>query len=163
LQRVEITGGVPLTICDVANGRGGAWTSDGRILFGSLAGLFEVLESGGTPSSLTILDTSRGETSHRWPQILPGGRFLYWVQGKAEIQGVYAAWLAKPAEGVRLVPADANAVYAPGGDGRGYLLWLRGGTLVAQELDPATLKLAGEPHHIADPVTSLDSHGRDST
>jgi len=162
LQRVEMTGGAPLTICDVANGRGGTWTSDRRILFASLAaGLFEVPDWGGTPSSLTHVDTSRGETSHRWPQVLPGGRFLYWVQsGKAEIQGVYTASLAKPAEGVRLVSANANAYYAPGGDGKGYLLWLRGGTLVAQELDPATLKLAGEPHPVADPVTSVGQTGQ---
>jgi Tol biopolymer transport system component len=162
LQRVEIRGGAPWTICDVNNGRGGAWTSDHRILFASLAaGLFEVPDRGGIPSSLTNVATSRGETSHRWPQVLPGGRFLYWVQSsKAEIQGVYAASLAKPAEGVRLVSASANAIYAPGGDGKGYLLWLRGGTLVSQELDPATLKLAGEPHPVADPVTSVGQTGQ---
>jgi hypothetical protein len=85
---------------------------------------------------------------------------LYWVQGKAEIQGVYAASLAKPAEAVRLVPADANALYAPGGDGRGYLLWLRSGTLVAQELDAATLKLTGELHQVADPATSVGITGQ---
>jgi serine/threonine protein kinase len=160
LQRAEIAGGAPRPICDVNSGRGGAWTSNGRILFGSLAGLFAVLDSGGTPSSLTIVDTSRGETSHRWPQVLPGGRFLYWVQGPAEIQGVYASSLAKPTDAVRLVSADANALYTPGGDGRGYLLWLRGGTLVAQELDPATLKLAGEPQPVADPVTSVGITGQ---
>jgi hypothetical protein len=162
LQRVEITGGAPLTICDVPTGRGGTWMSDHRILFGSVAaGLFEVPDSGGTPSPLTTLDRSRGEASHRFPQVLPGGRFLYWVQGKnREIQGVYAASLAKPAEAVRLVPADANALYAPGGDGRGYLLWLRGGTLVAQQLDPATLKLAGEPQPVADPVTGVGLTGQ---
>ncbi len=61
--------------------------------------------------------------------------------------------LPSPPKAVRLVAADANGLYAPGGDGRSYLLWLRGGTLVAQEFDPATLKLNGEPHQIADPVT----------
>jgi len=156
LRRVEITGGAPLPICNVASPRGGAWTSDHRILFGTTAaGLFQIPDAGGTPSALTILDTARGEAAHRWPQELPGGRFLYWVQSdKAEIQGVYAASLAKPAEGVRLVPANANGLYASGADGRGCLLWLRGATLIAQDFDLATLKLVGEPHPIADPVTS---------
>ena len=156
LRRVEILGGAPVPICDVNNGRGGAWTSDHRILFGSLAdGLFEVPDVGGVSASqMTTLDTSRGEAAHRWPQVLPGGRFLYWVQGRAEVQGVYAASLAKPADGARLVSAEANGLYAPGSDGRGYLLWLRGGTLVAQEFDLGTLTLAGEFHRIADPVSS---------
>jgi Tol biopolymer transport system component len=157
LWRVERKGGDPALICSVAVGRGGAWMSGHRILFGSLAaGLFLVPDSSGTPSALTTPDTSRGETSHRWPQVLPDGRFLYWVQsGRADIQGVYAASLASPAEAKRLVPTDANALYAPGGDGRGYLLWLRGGTLVAQELDPVTLTLTGEQVHVADPVTRV--------
>jgi Tol biopolymer transport system component len=157
LRRVERGGGEPLPICDVAIGRGGVWMSDHRILYGSLtAGLFVVPDSTGASSPLTTPDTSRGEIAHRWPQVLPGGRFLYWVQsGKADTQGIYAASLARPAEAKMLVSANANGLYAPGGDGRGYLLWLRGGTLVAQELDLATLTLTGESHQIADPVTSV--------
>jgi len=157
LQRVERRGGEPLPICDVTIGRGGVWMSDHRILYGSLtAGLFVVSDSSGTPSPLTTPDTSRSEISHRWPQALPDGRFLYWVQsGKADTQGIYAASLARPAEAKMLVSANANGLYAPGDDGRGYLLWLRGGTLVAQELDLATLALTGESHQIADPVTSV--------
>ena len=109
-----------------------------------LSGLFQVPASGGTPSPLTTLDASRGEALHRWPQVLPGGRFLYLVQGeKPENTGIYAASLAKPGERMRLLTTDTNALYAPGGDGKGYLLWLRGGTLVAQEFDAGTLKLAG--------------------
>jgi predicted Ser/Thr protein kinase len=157
LRRVEKRGSEPLAICDVAVGRGGVWMSDHRILYGSLtAGLFVVPDSTGTPSPLTTPDPSRGEIDHRWPQVLPGGRFLYWVQsGKTDTQGIYAASLAKPTEAKRLVSANVNGLYAPGGDGRGFLLWLRGGTLVAQELDLATLTLTGEIHQIADPVASV--------
>jgi Tol biopolymer transport system component/predicted Ser/Thr protein kinase len=157
LRRVERRGGEPLPICDVTIGRGGVWMSDHRILYGSLtAGLFVVPDSAGTPLSLTTPDTSRGEISHRWPQVLPGGRFLYWVQsGKADTQGIYAASLARPTEAKMLVSANANGLFAPGGDGRGYLLWLRGGTLVAREFDLVTLTLTGETHQIADPVTSV--------
>ena len=106
LRRVEKNGGAPLTICDVvAWPRGGAWMSDHRILFGSMiAGLFVVPDSGGTPSSLTTLDTSRGEISHRWPQVLPGGRFLYFVQsGNADTQGICAAPFAAPTKTAKLV------------------------------------------------------------
>src|SRR5438067_1781208 len=67
LQRVEVSGGTPVTICEVAVGRGGAWGSDGRIVFGTLgSGLFQVSASGGAAAPLTIPDISRGEVSHRW-------------------------------------------------------------------------------------------------
>jgi eukaryotic-like serine/threonine-protein kinase len=157
LLRVDLAGGAPLAICDVAAARGGAWSSDGRILYGMLAdGLYQVPASGETPTPLTKLDASRGEVFHRWPQALPGDRFLYWVQsGKPENTGIYAASFAKPGERMRLLTTDTNALYAPGGDGRSYLLWLRGGTLVAQQLDTGTLKLEGEPHAVADPVASI--------
>ena len=157
LQRVDLAGGALLTICSTSQGRGGAWSSDGQIIFGSLAlGLSRVPASGGAPSPLTTLDASRGERDHRWPQILPDGRFLYAVQSeKPEYTGVYAASFAKPGERVRLLATDTNAVYAPGAGGKGYLLWLRGTTLFAQEFDPGALKLAGEPHAVADPVAKI--------
>src|SRR5262249_36999074 len=39
--------------------------------------------------------------------------------------------------------------------GQGYLLTLRGATLVAQKFDPGSLKLSGEPVPVADPVGDL--------
>jgi hypothetical protein len=144
-------------ICAAIAARGGAWTSDGRILFASQdAGLFQISASGGSPSPLTVINSSRGEGRHGWPQALPGGRFLYSVQsGKPEIAGVYAATFAKPAERVRLLPTATNALYAPGSDGKEYLLWMRGETLVAQEFHPGTFQLAQEPRLVADPVGAL--------
>ena len=44
--------------------------------------------------------------------------------------------------------------------GKGYLLWLRGGTLVAQDFDADTLKLSGVPHPVADPVARMGAHGQ---
>ena len=151
LQRVDLAGGRPVAICDGFI-RGGSWGSAGYILFGtSASGLFRVSASGGMPSPVTTLDAARGEYTHRWPQVLPGGSFLYSIQAtKAENNGIYAASLAKPATRVKLLTADSNAVYAPGPDGKGYLLWLRGGKLLAQEFDLDTLKFAGEPTRIAE-------------
>jgi len=66
------------------------------------------------------------------------------------LHGTSAASLAKPSERIKLLTTDTNAVYAPGADRKGDLLWQRGGTLVAQEFDADTLKFAGETHPIAD-------------
>jgi hypothetical protein len=120
--------------------------------------LFRVPASGGTSSPLTTLDASTGERAHRWPQVFPGGYFLYLVVG--EKAGIYAASLGKPAERMRLLTTDTNALYAPGGDGKGYLLWADGGNLVDQEFNPEALKLAGEPHPVANPVAMMGSLGQ---
>ena len=72
------------------------------------------------------------------------------------------AWLKVVicSEPVRVAATETNGLYASGGDGKGYLLWLRGGTLVAQEFDPSTLRLAGEPHPLADPVAKIGILGQ---
>jgi Tol biopolymer transport system component len=157
LQRVEAAGGgEPLTICDALTlGEGGSWSANGQIVFGLLnSPLFRVPASGGKPVPLTTLNQSRGEIGHSWPQMLPGGRLLYWVlSDKPEDTGVYAASLAKPDERIKLLTSDANALYAALPDAKSYLLWVRGQALVAQEFNPTTFKLAGEPHPVADPVS----------
>jgi Tol biopolymer transport system component len=157
LQRIDLAGGLPVTIGGGDATRGVAWSDDGQIVFGSSGGgLFRVPAAGGTPSLLTQVDGSRGETAHRFPQILPGGRFLFWAWAdKPENTGVYVASFAKPAERVFLLRTESAAIVAPGGDRRDYLLWLRGGTLLAQEFDTGSLKLHGEAHAIAGPIPSI--------
>jgi len=154
LLRLDLEGGEPSLICSTQTGRGAAWSPDGRIVFGGPQGLFLVPAAGGTPTSITKADSASGEVGHRWPEILPGGHFLYWVAGdKPESSKVYVSSLSEPAKRVQLLTSNGNAVYAPSTDGRDYLLWLRGETLVAQELDVNGLKLSGEPHAIAEPVS----------
>jgi Tol biopolymer transport system component len=154
LYRVDVSGGTPLVICDPGpEFAGGSWGSDGYILFSKFtSGIFRVSASGGTPSRVTAVDSTRGEVVFRWPQVLPGGRFLYWAQtSKPESTGVYAASIAKAGEHVKLLTSETDAVYASRAvDGKGYLLWLRGGSLIAQEFDPRTLQFAAEPQQIAD-------------
>jgi serine/threonine protein kinase len=164
LQRVDLAGDTPFTVCDVAGGRSGVWTRDGRLIYGlASTGLFQVPATGGTPSLFTNIDASREERVHDSPVMLPGGRFLFLVQSdKAENSGIFAASLAKPAERVRLLNVSAGVTYAPNPEGKGHLLWLRGATLVAQEIDPETLKLSGEPQPVADPVAATLGAARTS-
>jgi eukaryotic-like serine/threonine-protein kinase len=157
LSRVDIAGGSPLVICALGTSlRGGVWTSDGVILFATLAsGAFRVPATGGTPTLLIPRDPSRSETRIFWPQILPGGKILFYITAyKSENAGVFASSLAHPSERVRLMASDSNAIYAAGGDGKGYLLWLQGATLMAREFDPAALKFAGAPHAVAEGISA---------
>ncbi len=157
LQRVDIPNGGPLPICDVRRVWGGTWTSEGQIIVGVFgSGLSRVSASGGVLSPLTTLDPSRGEGLHLWPQALPKGRFLFWVQSdKPENTGIYAASLEKPNEQVHVLTTDAKALYVPGGDGRDYLVWQRAGMLVAQQFDAETLQLTGEFRSLSDRVAML--------
>jgi Kae1-associated kinase Bud32 len=164
LKRTDLAGTPPVPICDAVTTIGSSsWSADGKIVFSSTAsrgGLFRVLASGGSPSPLTRLDASRGEVAHRFPEILPGGRFLYWAAAnKPENTGVYVAPLDKPDQRAFLLRTETAAVFAPGGDGKNYLLRLRSGALLAQEFDTDALKLRGEPHAIAGPVPSTGQLG----
>src|SRR5260370_27178789 len=165
LQRLELAGGQPRTICEVGMAVGGTWGPDGQILYGGWAtGVFHVAASGGKPVPLTTPDAARGESFHYWPQVLPGRGFIYFVRSsKPEYTGVYAASLAAPHRPVQVLSAVDNDLFAPEhpyNTTKGYLLWLRGETLVAQDFDAATLKLSGEPHVIAEPVAGLGIHGQ---
>ncbi|HTW63969.1 MAG TPA: protein kinase [Bryobacteraceae bacterium] len=157
LRRIDLSAVAPITICAAPNGRGGAWTDDGRILFATLASaLWQVPASGGTPTPFTKFDPANSDAAHYWPQVLPGGEFLYLAQStRPGFSGVYGASLANPNQRVRLIITDTNAIYASG-----YLLWMRGSTLVAQPFDAKTLKLSGEARPVADPVGKSAITGR---
>ena len=158
LRRIDLAAPAPTAICDTFGpGRGGSWTTDGRILFAALASpILQVPASGGTPKPLTTFDPANGDAAHYWPQVLPGGNFLYLAQSaKPDASGIYAASLAEPNKRVRLVTTDTNVIYASG-----YLLWMRGATLMAQPFDPKKLTLTGDPAPVADPVGKSAITGR---
>jgi predicted Ser/Thr protein kinase len=74
LKKTRIDGGEPVSLCDAPAGRGASWSEDGNIVaaLDPQAGLSLVPSESGKPVPLTEL--SRGEISHRWPQVLPGGK-----------------------------------------------------------------------------------------
>src|SRR5262249_25153263 len=76
LKRVDLSSGSPQTICDAAGSAGGTWNREGSIVFAGTAGLMRVPAGGGSPTPTTIVDQSRGEGFHTWPQFLPDGRHL---------------------------------------------------------------------------------------
>jgi eukaryotic-like serine/threonine-protein kinase len=148
LHRVDLASGVTSTIADASVGRGGAWTSDGTIVFASnVSGpLSQVSAAGGAVSVLTKLE--QGQNDHRAPQFLPGEtHFLYYARGAPQVRGVYVA-RRDGSEPKRLIDADAPAVFAPSGQ----LLFVRDRTLFAQKFDPDRLEVSGPTVAIADSV-----------
>jgi Tol biopolymer transport system component len=159
LMRTDAAGATPTTLCELPapNSTGGTWGLDGTILFGTFGSpsareIQRVPAAGGTPSPVTRLDTSAGETRHYTPYFLPGGRrFLYLaVQetsgGGARPTGLFVGSLDS-SERTLLQPVGSVAKYAAG-----HLLFLRDTTLMAQALDPTTLELGGEAVPIAEQI-----------
>ncbi len=152
VSKVEVASGVVETIC-VKPGPaiGGAWGRDGTLIFGSTTtGLWRVASSGGTAVPLTRLDTARRETSHEQPFFLPDGKHYLFlaVSSEGAKSGIFARSLDDaPEKPSRLVLSTGfGARFVPSPDPKsGWLLYLRGGALIAQPFDPEMLSLRGNP------------------
>lgn len=83
IKKVPAAGGTVEALCDAQGFRGAAWGPDNRIYYSPTfsAGLMSVSANGGTPSLFSSLDSSRGERTHRWPQVLPGGEWVLYTVG----------------------------------------------------------------------------------
>jgi eukaryotic-like serine/threonine-protein kinase len=153
LMKVAVAGGVPVVICDAPDGKGGAWSPTGTIVFGPnliFEGLARVSADGGPVQPATLVDFDRGENSHRWPVFLPDGiHFLFFVRASVdERRGVYVASVDRPASkpDSPLFRSESEAVFvATSGRDRGVLLSTADGQLQARPFDAAALRLVGDP------------------
>ncbi len=151
LKRVDLAGGPTLTLCDTGLGRGGTWSKKDILVWGGFGtGTFRVPAAGGGATGVTAPGkASAGD--HRFPWFLPDGRhFLYMdTTSNREESGIYVADLESK-DRKRVLTADSNAVYSP----PGYLLFVRGGTLMAQPFDTDKLQVTGDAVPVADQVDS---------
>jgi len=151
LKRMDIDGGSAQTLVSgIPVPLGGAWNSDGTIIFGNNPGgpIFRISATGGEPVAATRIEAPQ-QRGHSSPVFLPDGRhFLFFVTGSPEARGVYVGQLDR-LNTTRLFDADAPAVYAS----TGYLLFIREGKLLAQGFDPDRVELRGGAHTTADHVT----------
>jgi serine/threonine protein kinase len=167
LRKIDPAGGSPQTVTDLPGAfRGGAWTRDqngGGVIVYSVrrgatreSGLMRVSEAGGATTPLTVPERLRPEANPSAPQFLPDGRHFLYTRSvpNGEILGLYIGSLdAKPElqNAEPLLPGVAGVGYAPAPDGKhGYLLFIRGTSLMAQPFDAAKFQLSGEAVVIAE-------------
>jgi Tol biopolymer transport system component len=153
LKKVSITGGTPLVLCPVALSRGATWGESGAIVFAPnpASGLMQLPAAGGAPVPLTKLE--QDETSHRWPQFLPGGdKVLFIAYGKGGDRNAGIVEIVELKSGKRTVVhrGGTYARYAASG----HLLFLNQGTLFAAPLDPAAMKLGALPAPVLQGVST---------
>ena len=100
------------------------------------------------PSELAALPP--GHSAHRWPQFLPGEqRVLFFVRStELDVAGIYVMSLDDPQHPQRLRGAAGNGLYASN-----HLLYVQDGELVAEHLDPGTLRLSGQTLPLDLPVS----------
>ncbi len=162
LKKIEISGGPPQVLCDVSGvSRGGAWNQHGVILFSPNPGdgLYRIPSTGGPPVPVTTIDSSRQETTHRFPFFLPDGKhFVYWLRsGQPEKTGIYLGSLDSNQKKL-LTIADRFGMYAA----PGYLVFVNAGTLMAQHFDLDKFQITGDRFPIAEQILK-DPHSIGTT
>ena len=162
LKRIAVGGGAPVTIASgIEFLTGASWSADDRIVFvaGIRAPISGVAASGGAPQQLTTFDGARGESSHRYPELLPGGRAVMFLAGPpADGPWYEASLVAQSLEtGQRhsLIHGSAQAHYVP----PGYVAYARAGTLYAVPFDEQTLRVTGPSVAVLEGVREDPRHG----
>ena len=144
LKKIALAGGPPLAIADAPTPRGGAWGPDDRIIFAPTptAGLLSVSAAGGTVDTLTTVRVDSGETSHRFPDILPDGRsVLFTVQYGARYR-IGALRLGDKGPHRTVLDEAMSARWSP----TGHLIYASdAGALLAVPFNARSLAVTGSP------------------
>jgi eukaryotic-like serine/threonine-protein kinase len=143
LVKQRVTGGVAVVLADVNGPRGGSWADAGFIVFAAEARSFlsRVSVDGGPVTRLTTLDAAT-ETSHRFPEVLPGSHaVLFRVEGSSVETRIDLHDIDTGKRRV-LVKDDASE---PHYARSGHLLFRVGTNMMAAAFDISRLELTGPP------------------
>ena len=147
LQKVSLMGGAPIDVAPAPNPRGFTWSGDGRIVYSpdQVGALFTVPSSGGSPTTLTTLDSADGEISQRFPDVLPGGKAVLFTS-KYKNTAIFddakiVVERLDTHERTNLIDGGTFARYVP----TGQLVYVRGGSLYSVPFDASSLRLTGPP------------------
>jgi serine/threonine-protein kinase len=162
LQKISLQGGAAVMMAaTTAMDTGGSWDEEGNLVaaLSHTAALSKIPAAGGEPRLFTKLGP--GEQTHRWPQVLPGGKAVLFTASAsitgAENANILAADL-KTGESRVVVQGGYHARYLPGG----YLLYIHDGVLLAVRFDVSRLQVSGTPIPLAEDVAAdpLTGDGR---
>ncbi len=147
LKKVPLDGGPPLSLAEVGgNPRGGAWAADGSIVIAPsrTSGLVRLPPGADRSAPLTSLDRSRSEVSHRWPDVLPGGRWVLFTTALED-----STYDEARLEVVSLESGERRLVLSGASYGRyqadGSLVFVRAGVLYRVGFDLESAKTRGAP------------------
>jgi len=150
LKRLDLPGGTPVKVCDVPIniGLSGTWGPQGDILFATVSGdrIARVPAAGGVPVDVMVAATDRGQRL-LWPRYLADGQRFIYTELTAGVEG--RIMLARPdGSTTPIVDAMSQAQWIE----PDWLVFVREGTLLAQRVDLAAGRTAGDPVSIMGPV-----------
>ena len=158
LKKISVQGGPATTLYDRGGLRGGSWGDDGFIIavLGNGAGLSRIPENGGEPQPVTKLEG--GEITHRWPQILPGGKAVLF-----SASGNQTNWEEASIGLLSLKTGQRKTVQRGAFYGRyvpsGHLVYFHGGSLYGMPYDIDRLEPKGPPATLLEDVAVSDYGG----
>jgi Tol biopolymer transport system component len=164
LKKVSVEGGAAVNLCDTpgTNARGGSWGEDGDII-AALTGsgvLSRIPSVGGTPAPVT--EMAQGEITHRWPQILPGGKAVLFTAHTASAgfdgANIEVMSLADHRRKT-LVRGGTYGRYLATSKGAGYLVYVNRGTVFAVPFDLDALAVRGTPSPLLEQVAYSTTSG----
>jgi serine/threonine-protein kinase len=161
LKKVFLGGGAPIALCDARGGRGASWGADGMIIFPASfdTPLSRISAAGGIPQPFTTLDANEGESSHRWPEILPGGSGVIFTIATSGMRSFDDARIAVQSlhspERRALIQGGSSARYSP----TGHLVFARGGTILAVPFDLEQMQVKGTPVPVIEDVRTRPGIG----
>jgi serine/threonine-protein kinase len=149
LRKISVEGGAEVILCDASSSYTGAdWGEDDKIV-ASLrisSGLSQVSPTGGAPVPVT--DLQGEERTHRWPQILPGGKAILFTVENATV-GFDDARIEvvslRDHQRKTLLHGGTFGRYLSASAGKGYLTYVTRATLFAVPFDLEKLEVAGSP------------------
>jgi serine/threonine-protein kinase len=153
LRKVPLHGGAAIRLADgISTPRGGWWAEDGSIVIAPepTSGLFRLRPGSGKLEPLTD-PAANGQATHRWPQVLPGGRGVLYT-GHTSTNGFNDAEI----DVLDLKTGRARTVVKGGFFGRylpsGHLVFLHASTLMAMRFDLDRMDAQGQPVPVLDDV-----------
>jgi len=148
------------TLGRAADTRGIAWSGDGALIFAPQASgpLVRMSLDGGEQRPITTIGS--GERTHRWPEVLPGGKAVLFTVGTLGSPDSYDASNIEAvllATGERRIVIKGAAMARYCGDQ--HLIYSKGAALFAVPFDPERLTTTGPPVQIVAGVERDSSTG----
>ncbi|HSE34016.1 MAG TPA: protein kinase [Pyrinomonadaceae bacterium] len=162
LKKISLSGGAAEIITKAPNPRGGVWTFDDNIVFtpDTDAPLYRVSAKGGTAEPISSLDGNSKERSHRWPDVLPGGKAIvfsiaYEVGNPLDDASIGVLDLST-GKHKTIIKGGSFPRYVP----TGHLVYARRGALIAVPFDAQRLEVTRPPVTVQEDVRTAVVNGR---
>ena len=161
LKKTRLDGGAPIVLTRAPAGRGASWGDDGEIVaaLDTEVALSRVSSATGAVTPVTTLGA--GETSHRWPQVLPGATAAVFTvtrsPGNYAAADIGAVALGAAPGAVRIVREGAG--HSPHYLPTGHLVYVADGLLHALPFDADRLETRGTPTVVLGEISAAVNFG----